>query len=56
MVKVQSKNADHVHEKLKQRLKELDEERRHSITFDNGAEERALPPTGKAPRHEVILR
>ncbi len=38
IVKVQSKNADHVHEKLKQRLKELDDERRHSITFDNGTE------------------
>ena len=38
IVKVQSKNADHVHEKLKQRLKELDEERRRSITFDNGTE------------------
>jgi len=38
VVKVRSKNADHVHEKLKQRLKELDEERRHSITFDNGTE------------------
>jgi IS30 family transposase len=38
VVKIQSKNADHVHEKLKQRLKELDEERRHSITFDNGTE------------------
>jgi IS30 family transposase len=38
VAKVQSKNADHVHAKLKQRLKELDEERRHSITFDNGTE------------------
>jgi IS30 family transposase len=38
VVKVQSKNADHVHEKIKQRLKELDDERRHSITFDNGTE------------------
>jgi transposase, IS30 family len=38
VVKVQSKNADHVHEKLKQRLKELEEEHRHSITFDNGTE------------------
>lgn len=38
IVKVQSKNADHVHYKLRQRLKELDEERRHSITFDNGTE------------------
>ncbi len=38
VVKIQSKNADHVHDKLKQRLKELDEERRHSVTFDNGTE------------------
>jgi transposase, IS30 family len=38
VVKVQSKNADHVHETIKQRLKELDDERRHSITFDNGTE------------------
>ena len=38
VVKVQAKNADHVHEKLKQRLQELDQERRHSITFDNGTE------------------
>ena len=38
IVKIQSKNAEHVHEKIKQRLKELDEQRRHSITFDNGTE------------------
>ena len=38
VAKVQSKNADHVHAKLKQRLKELDEEHCHSITFDNGTE------------------
>ena len=38
IVKIQSKDADHVHEKLKQRLKEITEERRHSITFDNGTE------------------
>jgi IS30 family transposase len=38
IVKIQSKQADHVHEKLKGRLKELDEERRQSITFDNGTE------------------
>jgi len=38
VVKTQSKNADHVHEKLKQRLKELEEQRRRSITFDNGTE------------------
>ena len=38
VLKIQSKNADHVHEKLKLRLKELDEEHRRSITFDNGTE------------------
>ena len=38
MSKIQSKDADHVHEKSKQRLKELDEEHRRSITFDNGTE------------------
>lgn len=38
IIKIQSKDADHVHAKLKQRLKELNEERRRSITFDNGSE------------------
>jgi IS30 family transposase len=38
ILKIQSKDADHVHHRLKQRLKELDEERRHSITFDRGTE------------------
>jgi IS30 family transposase len=38
VVKIQSKNADHVHEKIKQRLKEWDEQRCRSITFDNGSE------------------
>lgn len=38
VLKIQSKDSAHVHEKLKQRLKQLDEERRRSITFDNGTE------------------
>ena len=38
IAKIQSKDADHVQEKIKQRLKELDDERRCSITFDNGTE------------------
>lgn len=38
ITKIQSKDADHVHERIKQRLKELAEDRRHSITFDNGTE------------------
>ena len=38
ILKIQSKQADHVHRRLKERLKELDEEHRRSITFDNGTE------------------
>ena len=38
MVKVQSKEADHVQEKIKRRFQPLDAEHRHSITFDNGTE------------------
>jgi IS30 family transposase len=38
VVKVQSKDADHVHEKIKQRMKVLDNTRCKSITFDNGTE------------------
>ena len=38
ILKIQSKQADHVHQRLKERLKELDEEHRLSITFDNGTE------------------
>ena len=38
IVKIRCKEADHVHQKLKERLRELDEQRRHSITFDNGTE------------------
>jgi IS30 family transposase len=38
ITKIQSKDADHVHQRIKQRLKKLAEERRHSITFDNGTE------------------
>jgi IS30 family transposase len=38
VLKVQSKQADHVHQRLKKRLQELDEKRRRSITFDNGTE------------------
>jgi transposase, IS30 family len=38
VVKIQSKNADHVHEKIQQRLQEFDAVRRRTITFDNGTE------------------
>lgn len=38
IAKIQSKDADHVHQKIKERLRELDEERCRSITFDNGTE------------------
>ena len=38
IVKLQSKDAGHVHQKLKERLRKLDEGQRRSITFDNGSE------------------
>lgn len=38
ITKIQSKDAEHVRERMMRRLKELEEERRHSITFDNGTE------------------
>ena len=38
MAKIQSKDSDHVHEQIKQQLKQLAEDHRHSITFDNGTE------------------
>lgn len=38
VVKIRSKHADHVHQKIKQRLKQLDQQHRHSVTFDNGSE------------------
>ncbi|MDA1051036.1 MAG: IS30 family transposase [Planctomycetota bacterium] len=38
VVKIRCKEADHVHHKIKERLRELDEQRRRSITFDNGTE------------------
>jgi len=38
IAKVGSKDANLVHRKIKQRLKQLDAKRRRSITFDNGSE------------------
>jgi IS30 family transposase len=38
IVKVRSKQADHVHQKIKERLTAVDADQRHSITFDNGTE------------------
>ena len=38
ITKIQSKDADHVHHRIKQRLKDLAEDRRHSLTLDNGTE------------------
>ena len=38
IVKIQRKEADHVHQKIKERLKQLDEQNRHSLTLDNGTE------------------
>lgn len=38
ITKIQSKDADHVHARIKLRLKQLAQEQRRSITFDNGTE------------------
>lgn len=38
MTKISSKDSEHVHHRIKLRLKALQEERRRSITFDNGTE------------------
>lgn len=38
IVKIQCKEADHVHQKIRERLKQLDEQKRHSLTLDNGTE------------------
>jgi IS30 family transposase len=38
IAQIKSKEDDHVHAKIKRRLAELDEERRRSITVDNGTE------------------
>jgi IS30 family transposase len=38
ITKIHSKDADHVHQRIKLRLQELAEEQRRSITFDNGTE------------------
>jgi IS30 family transposase len=38
ILKIESKDADHVHHRLKERLKQLHEELRRSITFDRGTE------------------
>ena len=38
ITKISSKDSTHVKERIALRLKELDDERRHSITFDNGTE------------------
>ena len=38
ITKIQSKDADHVHGRIKDRLKQLSADLRRSITFDNGTE------------------
>jgi len=38
IVKIQRKEADHVHQKIRDRLKQLDEEKCQSLTLDNGTE------------------
>lgn len=52
IAKIQSKNADHVHGKVKQRLKPLDDEHRHSMTIDNGSE---FARCGRLEKHLSVV-
>ena len=38
IVKIQRKEANHVHQRIRDRLKQLDEQKRQSLTLDNGTE------------------
>ncbi len=38
ITKIHSKDSEHVHDRIKKRLRELAEEERRSVTFDNGGE------------------
>jgi IS30 family transposase len=38
LTKVRSKESNHVHRQLRERLKKIPPEQRHSLTFDNGTE------------------
>ncbi len=38
ITKINSKHADHVYQRIRKRLKKLDPNLRHSVTFDNGTE------------------
>jgi len=55
ITKIQSKDADHVHARIKQRLKELAEEQRRSITFDKRHRVRPLPTAEKHLGPATIL-
>ena len=55
MVKIRSKYADHVQQKIRGRLKQLDADRRHSVTFDNGTEFAHCHRLRKDPGVELYL-
>ncbi len=55
MAKIQSKYADHVQQKIRRRLKQLDTDRRYSVTFDNGTEFAHCHRLRKHPGVELYL-
>ncbi len=55
IVKIRSKHADHVQQKIGGRLKQLDADRRHSVTFDNGTEFAHCHRLRKHPGVELYL-
>ena len=55
MAKIGSKHADHVQQKIKGRLKQLDADLRHSVTFDNGTEFAHCHRLSKHPGVELYL-
>lgn len=55
LAKIRSKDADHVHQKIKECLRRLDVERRRSVTFDNGSEFAHCHRLRKRPGVELSL-
>jgi IS30 family transposase len=55
IIKIRSKHADHVQQKIKERLKQLDTKRRRSVTIDHGTEFAHCHRLQKHPGVELYL-
>ncbi len=55
IAKIQSKHADHVYQRIRKRLKKLDPNLRHSVTFDNGTEFTNCKRLRRYPRIELYV-